>query len=259
MGKEQGRAIPEIQFFERGRENPVSLAYMSSGVHQVLTLLTDLIGRDGLVIFIEHPEQHLHPHAARFVLSLMREAAERNQVIVSTHDVHFVTPDTFQGFRRFWWTAEGTQVFGPPAALLPGANQKAIEALRHLGNREMLFARAVLLVEDQTLQDFFLAVAPTLGYGLDVSGVSVIAVDGEGNFKPFRECLGALGIPFCSVRDQAWDNEERFPSARFFSFGMEIEQYLDEHGLAGEREKVAGARGMTKRKAAAALAPQLTK
>ncbi len=48
--KEPGKATPEIQFLEQGRANPVSLAYVSAGVHQVLTLLTNLIGREGLVI-----------------------------------------------------------------------------------------------------------------------------------------------------------------------------------------------------------------
>ncbi len=85
-----GGGQADIQFIEKGHANPLSLSHVSAGVKQTLTLLVNLIGRQDLLLFVEHPEQHLHPHGMRFAQSLLVEASRRNQIVVVTHDPHFV-------------------------------------------------------------------------------------------------------------------------------------------------------------------------
>ena len=111
--QEPGKGVPDVQFWH-GKSNPISFSYVKAGVHQILTLLTNLIAVDeGQVLFVEQPEQHLHPHSMRYLQSLLREATEQAQIVVVTHDPHFVDPKHPNGLRRFWWTKDkGTQVFG---------------------------------------------------------------------------------------------------------------------------------------------------
>lgn len=258
--QEPGKGVPDIQFWH-GQSNPISLSYVSAGVHQILTMLTNLIGIDeGQVLFLEHPEQHLHPHSMRFLHSLLRETTERAQIVVVTQDPHFVDPKTPNGLRRFWWTKDkGTQVFG----LDPNMEKVQIEqirtALRQLENREVVFARAVVLVEDESQQEFLSAVAATLDHNLDACGVSIIAVDGQNGYKPFLTLLNALCIPYVALRDLPWGNEKNYPQERFFTLGMELEDYLDKNNLKGLRNTVSQEVGKNKRRIAATLGSRLSK
>ncbi len=102
VSQEPGARKPEVQFYLPGTELPLELDQMSAGIHQVLTLLTNLIGQEGLILFIEHPEQHLHPHGMRFLSRILTEASAENQVIVATHDPNFL-PASLDGVVRFSW------------------------------------------------------------------------------------------------------------------------------------------------------------
>ena len=51
-----GTGEPEIQFFERGQTKHLSLEQLSAGVQEILTLITNVVGRDGLIVFAENPE-----------------------------------------------------------------------------------------------------------------------------------------------------------------------------------------------------------
>jgi hypothetical protein len=67
-------------------------------------------------------------------------------------------------------------------------------ALRRVGDREVVFARSVLLVEDESQQEFLTAVAPTLGYDIDSASVSIIAVDGHDGYQAYQTLLEALVV-----------------------------------------------------------------
>jgi hypothetical protein len=131
-------------------------------------------------------------------------------------------------------------------------------ALKDLDVRDVVFARSVLLVEDESQAEFIYGIAPTLNVPLDARGVSVVPVGGEKSFPPYLALVRALGMPFVALRDPAWGNAESYPPGTFFSFGMEIEEYLERHGL---EEALAGVQkeygGGSKRRAAVRLAPRL--
>ncbi len=255
--EQEPRGAADIQFYEKGRTEPLSLANMSSGVHEFLTLLTDLIAREDLVIFWEHPETHLHPHSMRSAASLL-EASERNQIIVTTHDPHFVNPKSPQSLRRFWWVRGlGTQIRELDPSLSQTKLSQIATALRHLGDREVVFARAVILVEDETLTEFLIGVAPKLGRDIDANSVSVVFTGGEGGHRPFHTLLDALGIPYVHLRDRNWGHNPRFPPDRFFSLDAEFEEYLDKQGLGAMLEQVKEEAGRSKRRWAVVLASRI--
>ena len=250
-----GAGIPDIQFLEGGQANLVSGSSVSAGMHQVLTLLVDLVAREGMIVFLEHPEQHLHPHSMRFLQSFLRKGAEVNQIIVATHEPYFVDPSAAQGVRRFWWTKdEAARAFEIPTSMTNVQMAQIRTALRHLRDREIMFARSVILAEDESQQGFLTAVAPTLDHDIDAHSVSIISAGSQDGYKPYEVLLKALGIPYVCLRDLPWGDEQRYPPDRFFSLGAELEDYLDKHGLAEARKKIISEVGTSKRRVASALA-----
>ncbi len=255
-----GAGVPDIQFLEAGEANPVSISSVSAGMHQALTLLVDLVAREGLIVFLEHPEQHLHPHSMRFLQSFLRKGAEVNQIIVATHEPYFVDPSAALGVRRFWWTKDAAaRAFEFPTPMTNVQMAQIGTALRHPRNREIVFARSVLLVEDESQLGFLTAVAPTLDHDIDAHSVSIISVGSHDGYKPFEVLLKALGIPYVCLRDRRWGEKQRYPRDRFFSLGAELEDYLDNNGLAEARQKVIHEVGTSKRRAASALGAIVTK
>jgi predicted ATPase len=239
VAKSPGSTESEIQFLEVGRPNHLSLSQVSAGIQEMLTLITNLVGREGLLIFIENPESHLHPHSMRSLQSLLSRTAGQNQTIVVTHNPHFVDPRKPESLRRVWWTSStGTRVTDPGSQLDEKMVAQCRTALRHVGDREMVFARAVILVEDESQREFIAGVVPTLGYDLDATGISVISFDGDPGHVPYRSFLDAFGIPYVALKDLPWGDPNRYPASKFFSLGAELEEFLDSSGLATLRQEV---------------------
>lgn len=253
-----GSAIPDIQLIEEGHDGHLSLNQVSAGIHETLTSITNLVGREGLIIVAETPESHLHPHAIRSFQKLFNASKESNQIIIITHDSQFVDPSSVVGLRRVSWDRDnGTRVNQPTPPLDEIAAAQCSTALRQLGNREMVFARVVILVEDESQQEFVVGVAPTLGFDLDAIGLSVVSFNGHDGHPPFRRFLNSFDIPFVALRDLNWNNPDEFPTDRYFSFGCELEQYLDDSGLAALRRETIEDVGTGKPRVARAMAERL--
>jgi len=123
----------------------------------------------------------------------------------------------------------------------------------------MVFARAVVLVEDESQQEFLVPIADTLGVNLNENGISVLSVAGEQGYKEFMVLLRALAIPFVALKDRVWGDDRQYPPTRFFSFGMELEEYLDRHGLAHERQAAIAEFGKSKARVAGILGSSVRK
>jgi hypothetical protein len=253
-----GSPAPSIQFIEEARHDPLALWQLSAGVHQVLGFLVNLIGQQGRVVFIEHPEQHLHPHGMRFLLSVIKAASEMNQIVVVTHDPHFVSPEGVIGLRRVWWTQSGSLIRGLDPQLSEKQRGQVLTVLRSTTDREVVFGRSVLLVEDESQKLFILGVAPRLEF--NAHGVSVVSVNGEDGFSKCFTLLDALAIPYVALKDKNWGDPIRYPANRFWSFGCELEEYLDTNGLADLRAEVIAEVGTsdTKARVARVLPSRLT-
>ena len=259
-----GQGSPEVLFYESGRSSPLSYTQVSAGMQQVLTLITNLVGREGLIFFLEHPEEHLHPHTMRAVQSLLYEYKERNQIIVITHNSHFVDPRTPVGLRRVAYTLDkGAVAVTPHLPQESPARDRCLgqmgTALRRVGDREVVFARSVLLVEDESQQEFLTAVAPTLGYDIDSASVSIIAVDGHDGYQAYQTVLEALEIPYIALRDKSWGHNPRYPADKFFSLDGELEECLDNHELSELRREVEKEVGTSKRRVAGLLGSRLSR
>ena len=79
----------------RGAINPESV---SDGTIRLLALMVIATwsSRHSSLLAIEEPENGLHPHLSEHTVSLLREASERRQIIVTTHNpsfLDFLQPD----------------------------------------------------------------------------------------------------------------------------------------------------------------------
>ena len=195
----------------------------------------------------------------RSLNSLIGIASERNQIIVVTHGAHFIDPGSPHSFRRFWWTPEaGTSTYRLHAEVPDKAVGQIATALRNLGHREVLFARAVILVEDESQELFLRAVAPTLGHDVDSTSISIIPIGGDGAFRPFVSLLESLGIPHVALRNKTCGENLSYPPERYFALGAELEPFLDSKGLGEIRERIQTEIGTAKPRVASHLGSELS-
>ncbi|MCK4305757.1 MAG: AAA family ATPase, partial [Candidatus Eisenbacteria sp.] len=80
-----------LEWHERGSDYPFLAHYLSDGTLRFMCLATLLLQPQlPSTVLIDEPELGLHPYAITVLASLMRSAATRTQVIVSTQSVSLV-------------------------------------------------------------------------------------------------------------------------------------------------------------------------
>lgn len=179
------------------------LGMQRSLVISILRAWCDSVRRDGrdYLFAIEEPEIYLHPHANRVLLTLLEEIACRDQVLFTTHSSEFVNRTPLTNIITVHRDQAGSHVVQPKlAALAPDLLVKVQRYLQE-DRSDMLFARAVILVEGQAEYYALPAFARTLGLDLDRAGVSVVFVNGIGNFPTYHAILAAFQIPHVILMD----------------------------------------------------------
>lgn len=165
------------------------------------------------VFAIEEPEIYLHPHATRVLLNTLEQLGRQDQVIFTTHSSEFVNRAplgnilTVQRFDRNGGVA--SRVTKPNLSNLRADDLVKVQRYLQEDRSDMLFARAVLLVEGQAELFALPNFARTLGHDLDGGGVSVVFVNGLGNFHTYHHILRAFNIPHIILVDGDGHPRER--------------------------------------------------
>jgi hypothetical protein len=179
------------------------LGMQRSLVVSILRTWCDFVRNDRrhYLFAIEEPEIYLHPHANRVLLNLLEEIASHDQVLFTTHASEFVNRTPLNNIITIYRDAMGSRAVQPKLAQL--APETLVKVQRYLqeDRSDMLFARAVILVEGQAEYYALPAFARTLGLDLDRAGVSVVFVNGIGNFPTYHQILAAFHIPHVILMD----------------------------------------------------------
>lgn len=184
---------------------------------------------------IEEPEIYLHPHATRVLLNLLETIAVHDQVLFTTHAHEFVNRTPLANvalIRRDGAVPKSHAVQLDLRRMRPDQVLKVNRYLQE-DRSDMLFARAVVLVEGQAEYFALPAFARTLGLDLDAAGVSVVFVNGIGNFGIYHEILAGFGIPHVVVMDGDGKRRERQRSYAHVADALYVLPVDFEHTLAG--------------------------
>lgn len=182
-------------------------------VLQELSGVSDVKKSSSMLLAIEEPELYQHPtqarHFAAVLEALARNEEQRTQVILATHSPYFVDAGAFEQIRRISKRHSGQ---GVPTTRCQHATQRYVaERLREAGLdpeadieraraslrrnlNEVLFARAVLLVEGPSDAALMRGLAAR-SHSLDAIGVACTSTGGKAGMPVALALLQALDIP----------------------------------------------------------------
>ena len=149
----------------------------------------------------EEPEAHLHPQSQRAVFDILSEIG--GQRIISTHSESVAAVADLDAYRLFRRVGSETRIASVSTAASEAWNQELVRRYVQHENPEILFAKAVGIVEGQTEAAAFPVFARSWWgpRGSDGKGVSIVYTEGAGNAKHIVPFLEALSIPWVMFAD----------------------------------------------------------
>jgi len=193
-----------VSFFLRTSEGEESVPFQKAGtgtlntlVFALLSLIADL-RKDTVIFAMEEPEIALPPHTQRRIASYL--LASVKQCFVTSHSPYVIErfqPNQIQILRK------NTDSVLTSTQLIVGTTLKGKTYRKYArrGLAEAMLGRGVIICEGGTEKDIVLAAAekmeeanPEGCYPIDLSGVSVLSVDGDGSLPEFGAFFSALQI-----------------------------------------------------------------
>jgi len=174
-----------------------------------------------LILGLDEPEIHLHPHAQRVLIKYLYSIVDNKnedfsyllknlfnldgvigQIILVTHSPNILLDDYSQ-IVRFHQIGDHLSVISGTKIKLSINSEKHLK-MQHLSFKEAFFSRGVLVIEGETEQACIPKLCLKLGFDTDQEGISIISTKG-GAFKTVSllvELVELFGIPARGLADR---------------------------------------------------------
>lgn len=192
-----GSAHRQLGSTSLGTLNVLYLALLELGLDQRLAE-SDIAH---VVMAIEEPEAHLHPHMQRLVFRrvLAQDQAKRT-VLVTTQSPHIASVASPKSLVVLRDVDGQTKVASAHDAELDVSEWDDIARYLDATRAELVFARRVLLVEGYAEQVLIPGLASSQGLDLDKLGITVCSIHGT-HFSSYVRFCNALDIPWAVLTD----------------------------------------------------------
>ncbi len=162
------------------------------------------IKNQNTIFAIEEPEAFLHPQKARDYSDILNDLANQNQIFLTTHSPIFVRlhePEKVCLVRRAAASGTSAKICNPHELIDDDRSVLKLHNFFDTQRSELLFARAVILVEGETEEVVFPHAARLAGVSLNRMGISIIECGGKDKILVFIRVARAFSIPFVVVVD----------------------------------------------------------
>ncbi|MCW4005915.1 MAG: AAA family ATPase [Candidatus Bathyarchaeota archaeon] len=190
---------------------PIGIEQTASGIQEILSLLTTIIGENRKVLLLDEPELHLHPTMQKRIYNLLLESIgkEENQIVLVTHSPYLTSAEKIDSTWRFSSTSDGTKVHNIQEVLssLHDREQKKLEiSLYSPDVRAILFSQGVIFVEGVSDKivveqvDRHLS-AKGKGANIDENEWPIISMNTKHNLPAYMLLSQKLDVPSVAVLD----------------------------------------------------------
>lgn len=165
-----------------------------------------------IILGLEEPETNLHPQAQRELISSIKTYttdSELAQIVLTTHSTVFVDNINHQNITLVRKTPDLNRGFKSIVSVIPrdffekyGIEEFKYYQYHSYKNSDFFYAKKVILVESKNDAEVVKSLAKKENVDLDLSGISIINLEGVNNLNYPFYLIRELNIPYIVILDK---------------------------------------------------------